>query len=593
MKSIRIIWKKKNPKDKKGYLRLTTRVGNKTITRNLQLDPIEKKYFNTRTESVSKSFPNHEYYNSVIEKSLKEVERKGNKFLIINDEKRSFIEFMDILIERTSTPGTKLKYKSNRNMLVKFNSEVYNDFDIKFSDINVDFIEKYRQWLSQVRKNNSSSISNKIKHFKSYVKKGVNERHYYYDVNPFSLITNKVYETSVEVLDKEDLEKLMKTKLIEVYRGKINFGKIITDERVLNDPRYIHNYSLNDVRRFFFFQLFSQGLRVSDMMTLRWNDLYISKSKDKGVLTIQIRMKKRMVKTREIIDILINYNTIDLLRPYIPVDLLDDETQKIYSDVIQKKLEYQNNKNGGIINDKTKQLIVLDDRRVRETGLTFDNEGGYYSVSIDEVNKFISKYNRKVKRIVEVIDVTEQVYEYSEHVKNNMTLQYLNQIKNVLEKRKNDTMNVVDLNKDKDLVSLYQTMSDIIGFLSSDPKTKKMFCFPILKNEHFEDINEKNDFSTMSEKQYTRFTGGRSYYNRLLKVLQQQCGIKKTLTSHLSRHSYTSLMLQIGENIDLFDLMTSLGHKHLNTTQTYIQKFINPKIDVMNKQLSDYLNNKK
>jgi hypothetical protein len=52
-------------------------------------------------------------------------------------------------------------------------------------------------------------------------------------------------------------------------------------------------------------------------------------------------------------------------------------------------------------------------------------------------------------------------------------------------------------------------------------------------------------------------------------------------------------MLQIGENIDLFDLMTSLGHKHLNTTQTYIQKFINPKIDVMNKQLSDYLNNKK
>ena len=198
MKSIRIIWKKKNPNDSKGYLRLSTRVGNKTITRNLPLEPIDKKYFNKRTESVSKSFPQYELYNGVIEKTIKEVEKKGNKFLLINDDKRSFIDFMKKLIERTSIPGTKLKYQSNMNMLLRFNREIYNDIDIKFSDINVDFIEKYKLWLSQNRKNNSTTISNKVKHFKSYVNKGVKERYYFYDVNPFTLITNKIHETSVE-----------------------------------------------------------------------------------------------------------------------------------------------------------------------------------------------------------------------------------------------------------------------------------------------------------------------------------------------------------------------------------------------------------
>jgi len=52
-------------------------------------------------------------------------------------------------------------------------------------------------------------------------------------------------------------------------------------------------------------------------------------------------------------------------------------------------------------------------------------------------------------------------------------------------------------------------------------------------------------------------------------------------------------MLEIGENLDLFDLMTSLEHKHLNTTQTYIKKFSSDKVEILNKKLSDYLNKSK
>jgi hypothetical protein len=49
-------------------------------------------------------------------------------------------------------------------------------------------------------------------------------------------------------------------------------------------------------------------------------------------------------------------------------------------------------------------------------------------------------------------------------------------------------------------------------------------------------------------------------------------------------------MLELGENVNLFDLMTSLGHQHLSTTQSYIQKLSNKKMDKLNLVISDQLN---
>ena len=113
--------------------------------------------------------------------------------------------------------------------------------------------------------------------------------------------------------------------------------------------------------------------------------------------------------------------------------------------------------------------------------------------------------------------------------------------------------------------------------------------FPLLNNKDFNDI-EDEDFSVLSEYQYRKFQSVRSYYNKLLKLIASQSNINKRLTSHLARHSYTSLMLELGEDVNLFDLMTSLGHKHLSTTQTYIQRLSNKKIDKLNLVISEKLN---
>ena len=593
----KVIWKKptrtkkteskenSSPDKLLGYLYLSFREGKmKTKLIGLKLDPIEKKHFNPKTKRLRTSFSKHEYYNNVIEKRLNEIQKKGNKFILINDDKKSFIEFMDLIIERTENQGTILKYTNIKNLLLKFNSEKYGDIDVKFYQIDVDFIENFKKWLRENRGNTQNSITYKIKCFKSFINKSIKEKIYYYDVNPFLLIKNKLEETNIEILNKEDLMKIIKTPIKEVYRSNIRFGEIITDEKRLKDKRYRHEYTLEDVKKFFLFQLFCQGFRVSDLMTLRWNDFNINDD--------EIRIKKKMIKTKSYVDILVNYNTMDYLKHYVPVEYLP---KKLYDELMKiNEIEILNlTKNKRKIKDFSTNKIgfIIDEKNINKYNFNFEKTENLYWVSYDEVEELIKLRNKELENFENIDDVLHHLSDGELRLKDEK-LKYLKTLKKLIELKtiyKNET---IDNKMSENSLNRYLLFRDIINYLSSNEKTKTMFCFPLLKSKDFKSIDEKNDFGLMTQLQYTRFTGGRTYYNRLLKIISQQCGITKPLKSHLSRHSYTSLMLEIGENLNLFDLMTSLGHKHLNTTQVYIQKFNNKNVDILNKQLSDYLNKK-
>ena len=122
MKHFRIIWKKKNPEDKKGYLRISSRAGNKTIIRNLPLKPIEEKYFNVRKQEVRQSFKESEYYNAIIDKAIKDSEKRGVKNVRLNDDKNSYIEYLEKIINRQLVVGTKQKYQNHLNLIRKYNT---------------------------------------------------------------------------------------------------------------------------------------------------------------------------------------------------------------------------------------------------------------------------------------------------------------------------------------------------------------------------------------------------------------------------------------------------------------------------------------
>jgi len=512
--SSRIIWKadkKLNENGNVGYLYLSTRVSGKQILKGINLPPIEKKYW-LKSKRVSDSFPkideiDAEKINFHIETKLRESSLAHHDFRYLPDERKSFTDYWQHQIDLTYNIGTKQKYENVRSLLLEFSNDEYGAVDVKFKDITPDFIKSFFNWC-RVKKKNSVNTSNyKLKSFQGMVNRAINENVYHYPKNPFTSYDYHFEDTMVQLLSLEELDRLFNTQFFEVVRSnkinkdKINkFGQRLTDQS-LNDPRYKHEFSLEDYRNFWLFQLFAQGMRVSDLLTLRWNDFKQDENK-KG----DIRIVKRMIKTKSFVTIYVNDKLVDILTPYVWKICQGKNNEEWYQRLIQ-------------INN---EILELKKEELNEILI-----GNAYGGGIKGAMKLYGKHQDK------------------EHLETIKKLTY----------RRRDII--------KQLIVIFST------------EFKTSFVFQILKDIDFSDIKESNDFGTMSKFQYTRMSGARAYYNRLLKCVAKQSNIEKNLSSHLARHSYTSLMIEMGEDINLFDVMTSLGHKHINTTQTYLQKFTN------------------
>lgn len=83
------------------------------------------------------------------------------------------------------------------------------------------------------------------------------------------------------------------------------------------------------------------------------------------------------------------------------------------------------------------------------------------------------------------------------------------------------------------------------------------------------DIKNKENLDMVEYQHVIRNT---IVYNRQLKELQKTCNIDTTLRSHLSRHSYASLMLNLLKS-DIYLISQSLGHSDTSITEKYLSGF--------------------
>jgi integrase len=530
--SSRVIWKadkKLNSRGNIGYLYLSTRTAGKQLLRSIELPAIDKRFWLKTKGLVSESYPKNNSYtaekiNTYISQKLKEASLAHHDFRYLPDEKKSFSEYWKQEIDLTRNHGTKAKYENVRNLLLEYAKTEYKAMDIKFKDIQSAFIKGFYNYLrSKKTKCTHNTANYKIKSFQSILNRAINQGVYHYVIHPFGTYEFTFEEVMIkELLSMEELDRLFNTQYYEVIRSNHKFGQRLSDEK-LNDPRYRHEFSLEDYRNFWLFQLFAQGLRVSDLITLRWNDFTPDENAPE-----QIRIIKRQFKTKSFVTVFLNDKLIDILTPYVL-----KQFNEVLPNVRHKKIT----------------AIATEIHKLKEQEL--------------KIYANIKSPKRKPSPVTGGILYSAKKYYQREETKIN------------------------ELNE-----SLRKHIKSLLAWFSQDATIKNSFVFGLLKNEEFADVDEKNDFGTLSKQQYTRVTGQRAYYNRLLKCISKQSGIKKKLTSHLARHSYTSLMTELGEDINLFDVMNSLGHKHISTTQVYLQKFTNKKLDNVNKILSEKLNAK-
>jgi integrase len=260
------------------------------------------------------------------------------------------------------------------------------------------------------------------------------------------------------------------------------------------------------VRNYFLFQIFGQGLRVSDLITLRWDNI------------IEGRIEFVQLKTKKRHSVILSDVLLNILKDYIP-GKCSDLFEEIYSFSFEGK-EYKMNYP--------------------------DLKDYYKKISKEGLQKFLQGKDPKTTDFVELW--------------------------------KNQLDEIWFIVKSKLLIRITQYSR----------KNKSLFIFPILRNEDFKDLVFDNQ-TNLSQYQYNQLSSRTTVYNKQLKKLQEKCELNVVLTSHISRHTYTNILIDFTGN-DIYSISKSLGHQRLSTTEHYIHQFTTERTDKVNNELNELFN---
>jgi integrase len=209
----------------------------------------------------------------------------------------------------------------------------------------------------------------------------------------------------------------------------------------------------------------------------------------------------------------------------------------------------------------------------------------------DENNEIHEIGLTKLKRLI--LSLCNKTYKY-----NPMVNQYLSKLERSVESNMSRTINYkgYEIMKDdvkvKELIDAKEKLEENINtsFLNSlyysikrmQKMHKNEFLFPILRLKSFGDYT-----NYLSLEQYKNLKHATIVYNRHLKKVQDVCDIETNLSSHISRHTFTNLLLQMS-GVNLYDVSLSLGHSNIKITEQYLRTGFNAeKLDVLNTGLAD------
>ena len=533
-KSIKVVFIKQNPDEDFGYVFLRTIEGKTTRKKSLKIKLSEfdwKKYFNPKIQRFrdDKRFPNSDTYNSTIDTFLEELHDVKNELSFIGNDKKSFLDYWEFCLKNTKNHGTVIKHRVVITKLKKFLLSKKRTI-LYFKEITPIFLRELKHYL-ETSKDPKSLSKNSVNHYlkiiKSIINKSVTDEYYTYVKNPFNSISFKRDEIVKKVLNEDELSSLIKTKL--------------------------KTQELNNTRDVFLFQLISFGMRISDILLLRWGNLSTSDT----------RLNYTMFKTGTPISLPINLNMCIIISKRLGIQ---DRYQKINENLtINFTSSYQKTSPFGknVMLKYTMKMFdqLINPRVVKNEGITSRNissSSHKYGTGISGKSTVSISHQEKTTKIINYkgFNVWEDDTE----------------IKRVIDKR-------------EELISSVNLMfiESVMGRINKTPSND--FIFPLLSKKLF-DKNKISDNRNPTIEQYKNIKHSTIVYNRKLKKLQQECKITTNLSSHVPRHSFTNILLNT-KGVNLYDISQSLGHKNLKTTENYVKSGFNvEKIDYLSKEIS-------
>ncbi|MBI1286233.1 MAG: tyrosine-type recombinase/integrase [Flavobacteriales bacterium] len=545
--SIKVIFRKISKDDTLGYLFLQRVENRKSSVRSLKLPPLDIKYWDKVKQRVKKSVKiDYQGYNDTIEQHLSVVLADGRSFDTYDgaNSKASFLAFYQGYLNSAKLKdktGTRIKLQTVYKKLKKFLASE-SKTDLLFSELTQDFLDQFRFYMKKggMESNTATHYLKILQVIYGHAKK---DKSVIVGNNPFySYDYGRKQPKRKESLYRDDITKLIDSKI--------------------DIPR------LSKARDLFLFQFFTGGMRVSDLVTLRYGNLHNG------------RIVYNMFKTNAIVDIAITDIILDLLKRLLGLEVdvnAPIEAQADVSALQQERLRLLQQMQYGMLPTPP---YGFPDELIGNVPLSVAIDKSYWlhsakvimSMTLEELKtelgclcKFVESEGR----------ITYSLYKFDfSSLYANYELFYKSLVTQIKTR-------IAELNRIH-----FDNSVGVINEFATNERTSTRFVFGMLKDSDFANVGKQNDFSIIDEQQYLKVTKAGIVYNRHLKQLQKHIGIDRTFSTHLPRTSFANIMMNSGAST--MDVSKAMAHSSLGVTDAYLKTGFNDgRTDSVLKALGD------
>lgn len=224
---------------------------------------ISPKDWDKTKQVVKKSHPNHEALNIFL---LKKITETNNRFLELETRKAhstsktirnklkskdlsTFFSQSDAYLENLKQAGKYNRYSSEKPRINRFR-EFLNGDDILFPDITVPLLNRFRSYLKGTRQISERTIINHFVVIRSIFSQAIKD----------NIVDQKFYPFG-------------KDKIRIKFPDSIKISLSIDEVKKMEEAELIKGTSLDHARNLWLLSFYFAGMRVSDLLRLKWVDI--------------------------------------------------------------------------------------------------------------------------------------------------------------------------------------------------------------------------------------------------------------------------------------------------------------------------------
>jgi site-specific recombinase XerD len=529
--------------------------------KSLGLPPLPQRLWDETNLRVRKSKEiDYERYNQSITETLRNAAASGNSLTLLKEQtdKRSFLRYFEGLVTGSTfihNHGTRMKYLSVLNKLQTYLTSKHT-YDLAFKDLSVAFLDDFFAFMIQSGMSKNSAI-HYLKVVHGFVKRSMVDREVMNTYDPFVHFKFPKKEIKLkETLEREEINHLIQAPL--------------------SNPRWL------ETRRMFLFQFFSGGMRVSDLLCLRYRNLVhgkLSYTMFKTSHPMAFRLSEQQLNLlSELPSVSIHRRNNHPRTPTLMDDLLEErvtqhnlqvDIQWLSSDPITNALRIKHT----FIKDPPR-FVFLEEGDFNEMGFPFINP-------LREMicNMSVTEISREIKSIASYLQS-----------KGRKNISLRTTFKDGFYDSKRELIEKYQVLLEEELIEIdknfFREVTEKLHQLGTSTETRNEFVFGRLKELDFAEVLDQENFSTVTEEHYKKINKASIVYNRNLKALQKSIGLKKTLKSHLPRTTFANLMMR--GKVNHRDISNTLGHSSISITDEYLRTgFQNDGVDSVIQGTSD------